>query len=82
MKTQKKENKNFFTKMAIAFIPIVVVMIVVSLVLCVAFGDNHKIGMLSVEIPLIATFLAFVGIILAVISARIDSKKEESENKK
>lgn len=82
MKNQKKENKNFFTKIAVAFIPIVVLMIVVSIVLCLAFGNNHKLGMLSVEIPLIATFLAFVGIILAVISARIDSKKEEPENKK
>ncbi len=82
MKNQKKENKNFFTKIAIAFIPIVSLMIVVSIVMCVVFGNNHKLGMLSVEIPLIAAFLAFVGIIMAVISARIDYKREKSENNK
>ena len=49
-------------------------MIAVSIVLCVVFGNNHNLGMLSIEMPLIATLLAFVGIVLAVISAVVDSK--------
>ncbi|MGN0488682.1 MAG: hypothetical protein ACI4HO_05435 [Ruminococcus sp.] len=76
MKTPKKRN-NIFTKIAIGFIPVIVLMIAVSIVLCVVFGNNHNLGMLSIEMPLIATFLAFAGIVLAVISAVIDSKKEK-----
>lgn len=77
MKTPKKGNNNIFTKIAIGFIPVIVLLIAVSIVLCVVFGNNHNLGMLSIEMPLIATFLAFVGIVLAVISAVIDSKKEK-----
>lgn len=77
MKTPKKAKNNILTKIAIGFIPVIVFMIAVSIVLCVVFGNNHNLGMLSIEMPLIATFLAFVGIVLAVISAVVDSKKEK-----
>jgi di/tricarboxylate transporter len=74
MKQQvKKEKSNVFARIATLLVPIVVILLIGSVVAYFMLRDNPRTGMLAVAMPLIATILAVVGIILAVISTKIDS---------
>jgi di/tricarboxylate transporter len=69
----KKEKSNVFARIATLLVPIVVILLIGSVVAYFMLRDNPRTGMLAVAMPLIATILAVVGIILAVISTKIDS---------
>lgn len=74
-----KQKSNVFTKLAVIIIPIVLIVFAFSAFVYFTYGRIPRAGEMSVYLPLAAAALAVVGIVLAIISAGIDDKREKNK---
>ena len=75
MKTQSGKNLSVFQKLMVIFIPLIVLFLIASIVMCFAFNflpmsfdDFINTGYMTIVFSAFSALLAIVGIILAVFN--------------
>ena len=78
-KSNIKKSK-LLSRIAVTIIPVVIVTLIASFVMCILYNDVPRTGFLTIILALVSTILSFVGVILAIISA-VTAPDSDKENK-
>ncbi len=85
MKNQSK-NLSAFQKLMVVFIPVIVMLLIASIVMCLAFSflpmpinSIIQTGNVTIVMALSATILAILAIVFAFVSKDIESKEDKTE---
>ncbi|MCH5304025.1 MAG: hypothetical protein J1E41_04100 [Ruminococcus sp.] len=84
MKAQNNKNLNTFQRLMVIIVPIIVMLLIASVVMCLAFSflpmsinSIVHTGNVTIYMALGTTLLAVVGIIFSIVSKDKESDKEE-----
>lgn len=76
---QNFKKSSIYSKIALILVPVALIVLIVSMVMCFMLRSNPDTGNLTIIMALTSTVLAFVGIILAIFGTGSEENNQSKD---